>query len=98
VTGERSAASECTHGLMPKAMGTTDNPWTLPLEDVRTVWICRGRFKRSGDDFETEELLLKRSQNDETKQGKSYSASCRVDVNRNGAGFFSTTSEQVCND
>jgi len=29
-----------------EAMGATDNPWALPLETGRTIWICRGRFKR----------------------------------------------------
>jgi hypothetical protein len=28
-----------------EAMGTTDNPWALPIETGRTIWICRGRFK-----------------------------------------------------
>jgi hypothetical protein len=34
-----------------EAMGTTDNPWALPLETGRTVWICRGRFKRLDADW-----------------------------------------------
>jgi len=34
-----------------EAMGKTDNPWALPLETGQTIWICRGRFKKLGDDW-----------------------------------------------
>ncbi len=34
-----------------EAMGATDNPWALPLETGRTVWICRGRFKKLDADW-----------------------------------------------
>jgi hypothetical protein len=34
-----------------EAMGATDSPWALPLESGRTIWICRGRFKKLNDDW-----------------------------------------------
>lgn len=32
-------------------MGATDNPWALPVETGRTIWICRGRFKKLDADW-----------------------------------------------
>jgi hypothetical protein len=34
-----------------ETMGATDNPWALPFETGRTIWICRGRFKKLDDDW-----------------------------------------------
>ena len=34
-----------------EAMGATDNPWALPLETGRTIWICRGRFRTLDADW-----------------------------------------------
>ena len=34
-----------------EAMGKTDNPWALPYETGQTIWICRGRFTKLGDDW-----------------------------------------------
>jgi hypothetical protein len=34
-----------------EAMGATDSPWALPLETGRTIWICRGRFKKLDADW-----------------------------------------------
>lgn len=34
-----------------EGMGKTDNPWALPFETGQTIWICRGRFKKLGDDW-----------------------------------------------
>ncbi|HEY4213036.1 MAG TPA: hypothetical protein VGM84_16265, partial [Steroidobacteraceae bacterium] len=34
-----------------EAMGATDNPWALPLETGRTIWICRGRFRKLDTDW-----------------------------------------------
>jgi 4-amino-4-deoxy-L-arabinose transferase-like glycosyltransferase len=34
-----------------EAMGKTDNPWALPHETGQTIWICRGRFTKLGDDW-----------------------------------------------
>jgi 4-amino-4-deoxy-L-arabinose transferase-like glycosyltransferase len=34
-----------------EAVGTTDNPWALPLETGQTIWMCRGRFNKLEDDW-----------------------------------------------
>jgi 4-amino-4-deoxy-L-arabinose transferase-like glycosyltransferase len=34
-----------------EAMGKTDNPWAAPYESGQTIWICRGRFTKLGDDW-----------------------------------------------
>jgi hypothetical protein len=34
-----------------EAIGKTDNPWALPLETGRTIWICRGRFEKLDADW-----------------------------------------------
>jgi 4-amino-4-deoxy-L-arabinose transferase-like glycosyltransferase len=36
-----------------EAVGITSNPWALPQETGRTVWICRGRYRRLDTDWPT---------------------------------------------
>jgi hypothetical protein len=34
-----------------EAIGVTNNPWALPQETGRTIWICRGRFRKLDADW-----------------------------------------------
>ncbi|MFI5033406.1 MAG: glycosyltransferase family 39 protein [Reyranellales bacterium] len=36
-----------------EAVGKTDSPWALPFETGKTIWICRGRFKKFDDEWST---------------------------------------------
>jgi hypothetical protein len=39
------------HYASVEAIGKTDNPWAAPQETGLTIWICRGRFTKLGDDW-----------------------------------------------
>jgi 4-amino-4-deoxy-L-arabinose transferase-like glycosyltransferase len=36
-----------------EAVGKTDSPWALPFETDKTIWICRGRFRKFDDEWST---------------------------------------------